>query len=501
MNRVGTNILANYFGKAIVVLASLAFVPFYIRYLGIEAYGLIGFYSLLQGLVAVLDLGLSPTLNRELARLSARQDSAQQARDLVRTLEMIYWSIGVFIGIGVVFLAPIIAHRWIHPQGLTAAAVQRSVLLMGIMLALQWPLSFYEGGLMGLQRLVAYNGFQSALQVVRGVGAIAVLQFIASTVTAFFVWQVVVSAAGTILCAMFLWRYLPDGSRPRFSLPLLRGVWRFAAGLTAASVATVALTLSDKVILSRKLPLADFGYYNLAFVASSVLYYLIYPISNAIFPRLSQYVAQDDPAAVSRTYHTACQLMTVVTTPVAFVIALFAYHVMRIWTGNLVTAEHTAVLVTIATLGTLLNGFVNIPYALQLAYGWTRLALYVNGLSLVVQLPLLLYVTSRYGAVGAASIWLALNAVYFLFAVNVMYARLLTAERWRWYWQDVGRPLLAALAVVGVARWVTPAMSPMYLVPTLAAVTITAFIAAALAAPDARAALVSLPARLARASA
>ena len=51
----------------------LVFVPVYIRFLGIESYGLLGLYAALQGLASVLDLGLTTTINRELARLSARE--------------------------------------------------------------------------------------------------------------------------------------------------------------------------------------------------------------------------------------------------------------------------------------------------------------------------------------------------------------------------------------------------------------------------------------------
>ena len=47
------------------------FIPIYISYLGIESYGLIGLFIILQGLLSLLDMGLSPTLNREMARFRA----------------------------------------------------------------------------------------------------------------------------------------------------------------------------------------------------------------------------------------------------------------------------------------------------------------------------------------------------------------------------------------------------------------------------------------------
>ncbi len=37
---------------------SLAFIPLYIKYLGMEAYGLIGFYAVLQTILGLLENGL-----------------------------------------------------------------------------------------------------------------------------------------------------------------------------------------------------------------------------------------------------------------------------------------------------------------------------------------------------------------------------------------------------------------------------------------------------------
>ena len=53
------------------------FVPVYISYLGIEAYGLIGLFATLQAWLSLLDLGLSPTLNREMARLRGGAHTAE----------------------------------------------------------------------------------------------------------------------------------------------------------------------------------------------------------------------------------------------------------------------------------------------------------------------------------------------------------------------------------------------------------------------------------------
>ena len=42
------NIIASYFSQAYVVLAGILILPFYITEMGAEAYGLVGFFAMLQ---------------------------------------------------------------------------------------------------------------------------------------------------------------------------------------------------------------------------------------------------------------------------------------------------------------------------------------------------------------------------------------------------------------------------------------------------------------------
>jgi O-antigen/teichoic acid export membrane protein len=84
------NILANMIARAWGVISVYLFVPLYLRFLGIEAYGIVGFYSTLLAVLAFADMGFTATLNREMARLSVRKDAAAEMGDLLRTYESAY---------------------------------------------------------------------------------------------------------------------------------------------------------------------------------------------------------------------------------------------------------------------------------------------------------------------------------------------------------------------------------------------------------------------------
>jgi O-antigen/teichoic acid export membrane protein len=448
MSIIKQNIIANFAGNGWTALMSLAFVPLYIKFMGIESYGLVGIFVTLLALFGLLDMGLSTTLNRELARLSALSDKAQDMRNLVRTLELPYWGMAFVIGIAVIGLSKPIAFYWVNVDKLSPATVEQALMIMGVVVAFRLPTILYSGGLMGLQKQVLLNGISAFAATLRAVGAVLVLWLISPTIQAFFFWQIFASMVHTSLVAGFLHRSLPKSSyRSHFQKELLLRIWRFAAGMTGISATAIILTQTDKIVLSKILTLEMFGYYMLAIVVASALYGFISPLFFALFPRFSQLVSLNDQAGLKELYHKSCQVMSVIILPAAIVVSLFSPEILLLWTGNPVTVANTHIIVSILIIGTALNGLMNLPYALQLAHGWTKLALYTNIIASIVLVPMIYFLTMHYGVVGAASAWVILNAGYVLICIQIMHSRLLKGEQWRWYLNDVGIPLSAALSM------------------------------------------------------
>ena len=59
------NIAANYAGQMYSALIGLVMVPVYLKWMGPEAFGLIGFFALIQSWAQLLDLGFSASVARE----------------------------------------------------------------------------------------------------------------------------------------------------------------------------------------------------------------------------------------------------------------------------------------------------------------------------------------------------------------------------------------------------------------------------------------------------
>lgn len=480
---VKRNIVANFAGSAWLALMSLAFVPFYIRLMGVESYGIVGVLISLQAIFAVLDLGLSQTLARELARLAVDPRNAGYMADTARTLEVVYWAIAAGVIAAIALLAQPIAYSWLNPERLPRETLRDALWIMALVIGLRWPAALYAGGLNGLQRQVLVNAILAVFATVQGAGALAVLWFIAPTIEAFFWWQALIALFQVAVLRGALQRSLHSGREGTFSIGVLKSVWRFAAGITGISLLVTLLTQLDKVLLSRLLALTEFGYYVFAATVAAVLFRLITPVFTAYSPRLTELVSRNDQAELVRTYHQGCQVMAVVILAPTLILAMFSREILELWTHDLALVAATHLLVSLLVIGNALNGLVTVPYALQLAHGWTKLALYANVVAMLILAPGLYFATSLWGAVGAAGVWVVLNGGYVLIGMHFMHRRWLAAEKWRWYVRDVGMPLAAVLLVVLAGRAVmAEEWGAIAKVLMLSAVAGSAFAAAAFSA-------------------
>jgi O-antigen/teichoic acid export membrane protein len=457
-SRTSRNVVANYVGQVWVGAMGFAFIPMYIRYLGVEAYGLIGLFAVLQACLSLLDMGMTPALGREMARFTAGAHSPQSIRNLLHSLEIICFSLATLIALGIWTASGYLASSWLQSDQLSPNVVAQAVGIMALVIALRFCEGIYRGSLLGLQRQIYYNGVHAALTTLRHTGAAVILAWVSPTIQAFFVWQAAISFLAVAVFARAVHGALPRSAvRPRFSPTALAGVWKFATGVMGISVLTLLLTQLDKVLLSRLLSLEDFGYYALATAVAGALYMIIGPITQAVYPRLVELAAAENEGQLIPVYHQAAQFVAVVTAPAVSLVVLFAGGVVFAWSGDVVLAQNAEPMLVALMLGTFLNGLMWVPYQCQLAHGWTSLTLKINTAAVITLVPAILLVVPRYGAVGAAWIWVALNAGYVLIAIHLMHDRLLRHEKVRWYLADTGLPVAGATTVALLARAFQPA--------------------------------------------
>ena len=451
------NLVANYLGQAWRVLMGFAFLPLYIKYLGMEAYGLIGIFAILQAWLALLDMGMRPALGRELARFTAGAHDAHSIRDLLRTVEIFGIATAATVAIAIWLTSEWLAENWVIAKSLPLPVVAQAFAVMGFVTALRLIENIYVTSIASLQQQVLENAVTGIMATARGLGAVGILAWVSATLEAFFLWQALVSVMTTAILAALVYRALPGIPHPaRFSWLSLRGIWRFTAGMMAINLLALLSTQLDKILLSRMLDLEAFGYYVFAATVVGALPMLAAPITNAYFPRFAELAARANESALSEAYHQAAQLVTVLIGVAATALVLFGDRLLWLWTTDGALVLHVAPLLAVLAIGTLLNALIWVPYQMQLAHGWTLPTIRINTVAVLILVPALFWLVPTYGAMGAAWIWVVLNAGGLLCHAYVIRGRLMPAETWKWCRHDLVFPLVAAFASGWLCYWAMP---------------------------------------------
>ena len=189
---ISKNISANLVSNIWLMLLFIITTPLYVRFLGIEGYGLIGFYLSWLAIVGIIDIGITAAAGREVAWLSARPDGKRNIPTLLRSLEVVYWGAIVLIGLGILIGTFFFGQEWFHTKDISREVVWGALMLMAIALVAQVPSGLYISGLMGLQRQVECSVLIAFFGTLRALGAVFVLWLISPDIRAFFLWQIIV---------------------------------------------------------------------------------------------------------------------------------------------------------------------------------------------------------------------------------------------------------------------------------------------------------------------
>jgi O-antigen/teichoic acid export membrane protein len=430
--------------------------PVYVGKLGLEGYGIIGLWTIMQFLMGLLDLGVGATLVRELANSAGQEGGADYRRNLLRTLELVGWGVSLAFSIAVISGAGWIAGSWLKLPTLPKPYVTHAIQIMAVAMALQFPFAIYSNSLCGLQEQGRMNLMQVAGSTARyGVGIIVL--YWKQDLTWFFGAQALVAGGQTLITRHMVWRLISAGGSMwggQFSLAVLKGVSSFSIGMALNTLVGVLLGNADRLLLSGRLSMVELGRYTAAYTAASMLQMGIQPFYRSYFPRYSELAAEPDGTRLRTEYFQSNRLMGIAIIPICVVALIFAPEVFWVWFGK----HDLEMLGTFRWLvvGMTGAGVAWLPAAYQQAHGWTRLHVGMMVAALMIGVPCALFGIRWFGAVGATAIWVVHGLLEITIGLWLMHRKLLKGDLMTWYGTVLLPPLLIGVPLAYLSKWMMP---------------------------------------------
>ncbi|MDH5325935.1 MAG: oligosaccharide flippase family protein [Gammaproteobacteria bacterium] len=444
------NIVANYLSQSYVTVVGILAFPLYIKYMGAEAYGLVGFFSILQAWFNLLDLGLSPTVSRETARFRAGLVSPLEYRRLYRSLGCIFLCIALMGATGLLIASPNIATGWLNAEKIPADIVLISVQIMAVSVAIRWVCSFYKGLITGFEGLVWLGGFNSLVATFRFVGVLPVMWYFGFTVMVFFTHQLIVAVFELSVLwvkSRIILPQLKSGVEIGWSWSPVRPLIKFSMTIAFTASIWLMVTQADKLVLSGILSLADYGVFSLAILVASAINVVGGPISSAILPRMTKLEAEQNKREVLRIYRQATQIVAITAGSISLTMAFCSKSLLVAWTGDYSLSISAAPILVLYAVG---NGMLAIsvfPYYLQYSRGNLRLHLVGHLILLLLLIPAIVVAAINYGAIGAGYVWVVVNLVYLTIWVAVVHSKLEPGLHLSWLTKDFLVIVMPAAAI------------------------------------------------------
>ena len=451
------NIVASYTSQIYLIFISIAILPIYIKYMGPEAYGLVGFFAMLQGLFNLLDFGLTPTISRQTAQYNAGVETALNFRRLFRALSLIFTVIAI-LGGGALYLSDnYIATHWLKLDNLNIDDVLFCLEVMAICVALRWMTGLYRGVISGFEHIVWLSVVNSIIATLRFPGVLLYMYYFGFTIKSFFVFQLVIALIEFIVLAAKSFQLLPKVSTQEFigwSIKPVKPLLGFALTIAVTSSIWVLVTQLDKLVLSGILPLSDYGYFTLAVLVAGGVLQLSAPISGPIMPRLARLHAEAKYKQMVQTYLDATQFIAVIVVTSGIVLAGLAKPVLYAWTGDIELTIKTAPVLILYALGNALLSLVAFPYYLQYAKGNLKYHFIGNLVLIIFLIPSVIWAAKKYGAVGAGWIWLITQAIYLIFWVSYVHRKIEPNINVVWFKSFLPSLISVSLFMLLISNWV-----------------------------------------------
>jgi O-antigen/teichoic acid export membrane protein len=394
------NAAFNLTGEAAAFLIGAVCIPYVVRKLGTDAFGILSISWALLGYMSLFDLGLSRATTKFVAE-AVSTGNYGKIPALVWTSITFQFVFGVLAGSILVWKAPwLSAAVFRMPPTMTSDAT-KCFQLLGVATPVILVTNCLKGMLEALQHFDLINYIKTSTNVLMFSSPFFLLPFGAG-LTSIILFLTVLRFVAMLAYFKLCFSPFPRTSlRPSFEREVLSRLFRYGGWVTVTNLAGPLLMYADRFALGALLSVAAVAYYTGP--ADMLNRALVIPASlgSTLFPAFSSLQAAGAMEKVEDIYARSLKYLIVTMGPLLLLITIFARDILRLWLGPVFAANSAAPLQILA-VATFFSALSILPYGLLQGAGRPDITAIFHVLELPLHLGIVWILVSRMGIVGAA---------------------------------------------------------------------------------------------------
>jgi O-antigen/teichoic acid export membrane protein len=442
---VARNGVLNLVGQIVSILAGVFTLPYIVKGLGTNGFGILSIAWMLFNYFLIFDLGLSRATTKYVAEY-LNPETRHKIPEVVWTSFRLQLILGVAGGALIAALVPYAVHHVFKMPVAYMGEARNSLLLLCASLPILLISNLARGILEGAQRfdLVVPVNVGSSLSLY--LFAVIAIHF-GADVTVIILISVatrMLAAAAYFVCCF---RILPEMRTHRtFSLAEIKPLASFGGWVTVCNASGPLFGYLERFVIASVVSVSALSFYSAPFELVSKT--LIFPasIAPALFPYFSYHGSRR--TVVSDASSRTLKYLLFVMTPITVVFVVFARQILQAWLGPEFANQSKFVMEMLA-IAFFLNAFAQIPFTSVQALGRPDMKAVLDLIALPAYALYTWWLTKHFGINGAALSKLICTVidVAFLF----WFARRLKAFSIRsWISGTLSRALLMSAGLITV---------------------------------------------------
>jgi O-antigen/teichoic acid export membrane protein len=396
------NVMWNMLGAVLPLLMALWAIPFLIRGLGTERFGVLAILWMGVGYFTLFDLGIGRALTKLVAeRLGDRREEELPA--LIRTGMRLMYGLGVIAALAVAAITPVLVNTVLNvPQSLVGET-QLSFWILAATLPFVISTAGFVGVLQAHARFSAINAVRIPLGIMNFLApalALTITPSLAVTTLSLAAARVLAWLAYRGLCTRY-------AGTPATQVKMTRNATQellsFGAWITVSNVVGPFMVYFDRFLIGALLTMSAVTYYTTPYEIVTRLWLVPEALVGVLFPALATALVSDLERTKVLLITAARALLIAIFLPLALVV-LFAPEILLFWLNAQFVEESTTVLRWLA-IGVFANSLARLPYITLQACGRPDLTAKLHLAELPVYAAILWVLVDRFGIAGAAAAW------------------------------------------------------------------------------------------------